>query len=72
MLRDKMFEPLFSTKSFGVGLGVPITGQIIQQHGGTMEIDGVIGQGATVTLRLPLERSALSSEIILEEDNIGI
>jgi signal transduction histidine kinase len=50
---DKIFEPLFSTKSFGVGLGVPIAHQIVQQHGGKMSMDSKPGHGAKVLIQLP-------------------
>jgi PAS domain S-box-containing protein len=50
----RVFEPLFSTKSFGVGLGLPIVKQIMEQHGGGVDIESTLGQGATVTLWLPL------------------
>ena len=52
----KIFEPLFSTKGFGIGLGLPTVKQIIEQHGGDIQIDSVVGQGTTVTLWLPLFR----------------
>lgn len=50
----KIFEPLFSTKSFGVGLGVPAVQQIMAQHGGGFEIASKEGEGATATAWLPL------------------
>ncbi len=52
----KIFEPLFSTKGFGIGLGLPTVKQIIEQHGGDIQIDSAVGQGTTVTLWLPLFR----------------
>jgi len=51
---DKIFEPLFNTKRFGVGLGLPVVKGIMQQHGGGVEIESKIGQGTTVTLWLPI------------------
>jgi PAS domain S-box-containing protein len=51
-----IFEPLYSTKGFGVGLGLPIVKEIVQQHHGDIEITSEAGQGAQVTLRLPVLR----------------
>jgi signal transduction histidine kinase len=53
----KIREPLFTTKSFGTGLGIPAIEQIAVQHGGSMEIESQPGQGATFILRLPLTQS---------------
>ncbi len=48
-------EPLFTTKSFGTGLGLPAVEQIAAQHGGTMHITSKLGLGTTATILLPLE-----------------
>ncbi len=47
-------EPLFTTKSFGTGLGVPAIEQIALQHGGRLDITSALGQGAVFTIWLPL------------------
>ncbi|HTZ34422.1 MAG TPA: ATP-binding protein [Stellaceae bacterium] len=52
----RIFEPLFSTKSFGAGLGLATVKQIVVQHGGTIEIDSNVGGGTCVTICLPLEQ----------------
>jgi signal transduction histidine kinase len=49
----RVFEPLFTTRSFGAGLGLPITRQIVEQHGGTIAIDSPPEGGTTVTIWLP-------------------
>ncbi len=51
---EKVFEPLFSSKSFGVGLGVPIVRDIMEKHGGGLEYKSKVGKGTTVILWLPL------------------
>ncbi len=49
----KVREPLFTTKSFGTGLGIPAIEQIAQQHGGRLEIHSRPGEGATFEIYLP-------------------
>lgn len=56
-VRDKLFEPLFSTKSFGIGLGLPIVKGIMEQHGGGIEISSRANEGATVVLWLPIAKN---------------
>ncbi len=50
----KIFEPLYSTKSFGIGLGLPIVKQIIEQQGGKIEITSEPGHGTKALLHFPL------------------
>ena len=53
----RIFEPLFSTKSFGAGLGLSTVKQIVVQHGGTISIDSELGIGTSVSIRLPVEQA---------------
>ncbi len=50
----KIFEPLYSTKTFGVGLGLPTVKQIVEQHGGGVEVTSEEGRGTRVLIWLPL------------------
>lgn len=50
---EKIFEPFFSNRSGGTGLGLPIARQIVQRHGGTIEVDTTVGKGTTFRIRLP-------------------
>jgi signal transduction histidine kinase len=53
----KIFEPLFTTKSSGVGLGLPIVRQIVEQHGGTIDVESQVDVGTTFTIFLPRRQS---------------
>jgi len=53
---EKIYEPLYSTKSFGVGLGLPIVKGIMEQHLGGIEIDSQVSIGTKVALWLPTKK----------------
>ena len=58
ILQDDMgnvFEPYFTTKSSGSGLGLLIVRRIVREHGGEIELASDLGKGLTLTIRLPLE-----------------
>src|SRR4029078_12664249 len=54
--RSRIYDPFFTTKEFGkgTGLGLSITYGIVQEHGGNITCDSVVGQGARFSLRLPV------------------
>jgi PAS domain S-box-containing protein len=54
---DRIFEPLYSTKAFGVGLGLPIVKQILAQHDGGLEVDRSAERGTRIIVWLPLPAS---------------
>ena len=57
-IMPRVFEPLFSTKGFGVGLGLPIIKKVAEQNDGEVTITSEPGLGTAVTLTLPLSRSS--------------
>ncbi|GAQ94360.1 hypothetical protein TAGGR_1540 [Thermodesulfovibrio aggregans] len=51
---DKIFEPFFSTKRDGLGLGLPLAKKVIEEHGGTIEFSSKLGQGTEVKIYIPV------------------
>ncbi len=51
-IQERIFEPLFTTKIRGVGLGLAIVQNIVEKHRGNIQIDSVPGQGTLVTVAL--------------------
>jgi signal transduction histidine kinase len=60
---DRVFEPFFTTKATGRGhgLGLPITQQLVQRNGGTIDLDTALGEGTTFLLHFPVSAAAESS-----------
>jgi two-component system cell cycle sensor histidine kinase/response regulator CckA len=52
-IRDRIFEVFFTTKPGGSGLGLATVKSIMQQHGGSIDIESVVGRGTIVSLMLP-------------------
>ncbi|NWF71448.1 MAG: PAS domain S-box protein [Nitrospirae bacterium] len=57
-IRSKVFDPFFTTKDFGkgTGLGLTVVKGIIEEHGGTITVESVVGMGTTFWVRLPLDK----------------
>ncbi|MEI8064496.1 MAG: PAS domain S-box protein, partial [Verrucomicrobiota bacterium] len=54
-VRRRCFEPFFTSKPTGTGLGLAMVHSIVQRHGGTMEITSEPGAGTTVTIWFPIQ-----------------
>jgi signal transduction histidine kinase len=53
----RIFEPLFTTKASGIGLGLPMVKQIVEQHGGQIDIGCPVQRGTQARLCLPLRKA---------------
>ena len=51
---EKIFEPLYTTKIQGTGLGLAVCQQVIAKHNGSLEVHSKVGVGTTFTVALPL------------------
>jgi signal transduction histidine kinase len=50
----KLFEPLFTTKAKGIGLGLAVSKRLIEAHRGTIEVESQVGKGTTFRVKLPM------------------
>ena len=52
----KIFTPLYTTKSKGMGLGLAVTERIVKAHGGTITVDSQVDSGTTFTVKIPCRK----------------
>jgi signal transduction histidine kinase len=52
---EKIFDPLFTSKAKGIGLGMAITKTFVEGNGGSIEVQSEPGKGSTFTVRLPID-----------------
>jgi signal transduction histidine kinase len=63
----QIFQPFYTTKAHGIGLGLPITRRLIEDHGGSLRVESQLGYGTTVTIHLPV----LAEEMVEEREERG-
>jgi signal transduction histidine kinase len=51
---ERIFQPFFTTKAHGIGLGLPITRRLIEDHQGHLIVQSQFGYGAMISMRLPI------------------
>lgn len=52
---SKLFDPFFSTKSTGLGLGLAMTKRVVEEHGGKVDFQSTEGKGSTINIALPVK-----------------
>jgi len=60
---DRIFQPFFTTKPQGTGLGLPIAQRIVREHGGQIQVKSVLGNGTRFTLTFPISEETAASVI---------
>ncbi|NJN96620.1 MAG: hypothetical protein HC875_22165 [Anaerolineales bacterium] len=58
--QQQIFEPFFTTKTRGTGLGLTVARRIIEEHGGTIQVQSEAAQGTCFVINLPVTRRATS------------
>ncbi len=62
--REKIFEPLYTTKAKGIGLGLSLSRKYVTAHGGTLEINDGRSEGTSFLVKLPTKNGKLSREVV--------
>ena len=59
--RERLFDPFYTSKAAGTGLGLVITRKLVEAHGGAIEVSSEVGRGAEFLVTLP--RHARAGEV---------
>lgn len=65
---ERIFQPFYTTKAHGIGLGLPISRRLIEDHHGTLSVESQPGYGATFTIQLPLPDERLGEQVHMDEE----
>jgi signal transduction histidine kinase len=61
-VQARVFEPYFSTKKAGTGLGLPTVRRVVEEHGGVLTMESELGKGTQFTMRLPARAARADAE----------
>lgn len=67
-IRERLFKPFQTTKPAGMGIGAYESFQYVQEVGGKVDVVSALGEGTTVTLRLPLFEPSKLPELVLQSE----
>jgi signal transduction histidine kinase len=67
---ERIFQPFFTTKAHGIGLGLAITRRLVEDHGGYIRAEGNFGHGATLSVRLPVTRHGAEMNLLENNDRL--
>ncbi|HVX09855.1 MAG TPA: ATP-binding protein [Pirellulales bacterium] len=62
--RQRIFEPFYSTKEVGIGLGLTLVRRFVNESGGSIEYDDSYGSGSRFVVRLPAAEAPLKQEVV--------
>jgi signal transduction histidine kinase len=68
---ERVFEPYFSTKATGTGLGLPIARRNIELSGGSIDVVSLKGRGTTVTVKLPVAAAQGAGQVAVPDAGAG-
>lgn len=68
---DDLFTPFHTTKEKGSGLGLPLSKQIVEKHGGELEVDSSVDEGTTIVFSIPFEADIEAPEREVPEGWLG-
>ena len=59
---ERIFQPFYTTKAHGIGLGLPITRRLVEDHRGYLLVESQLGYGTAISVRLPLDTTVLDEQ----------
>jgi signal transduction histidine kinase len=68
---DRVFQPFFTTREKGTGLGLALTRKVLEDHDGVAAITSALGEGTTVTLTWPFREDLPKPQMVIPEGWLG-